>query len=117
MADEKQIYEVLEERAFKELEEYEQMMLQKENSLHRTMENLQYLREKAEMTTLQQTTELQRLQEMKEEKEMNHQHRTEKKELKVKARETMLKLEMKVAKQMLKLQETNTPKTEMNSVE
>ena len=30
MADEKQIYEVLEERAFKELEEYEQTMLQKE---------------------------------------------------------------------------------------
>lgn len=30
MEDKKQIYEVLEERAFKELEQYEQMMLQKE---------------------------------------------------------------------------------------
>lgn len=30
MEEKKQIYEVLEERAFKELEEYEQMMLQKE---------------------------------------------------------------------------------------
>ena len=30
MKEKKQIYEVLEERAFKELEEYEQMMLQKE---------------------------------------------------------------------------------------